>query len=1093
MFKCLVPICVLLLIVSCGQNKQRITVEDTSSLQLLELINHSESGLDFANNIRETPEINSLLYEGLLQGAGVGIIDIDNDGYQDIYFASSQGQDQLYKNKGKMRFENITRKAGIQQGDYYSTGISIIDVNLDGYDDIYVNRYLHNQPAKRRNFLYVNNGNGTFTESAAQYGLADAGYSTCATFFDMDGDNDLDVYVGNQPPNDYYSKQNLKGPSKFKYTDKLYMYANGKYQDHTQQSRITNYSYTLSCSPIDYDGDGDIDLMLAVDYDEPDFLLKNNGIGGFTNAGNEAFRHISNFSMGSDIADINNDGKLDIFAVDMVAEDNFRQKTNMGGMDPEKFWKLANAGYHHQYMFNALQLNNGNGMFSEIAQLSGISNTDWSWAPLFMDIDQDGLQDVIVTNGIYKEIRNKDFDKWRQEFFDKRQAEAISSGTKAEYNPLEVSSKAPSVKVSNYVYRNNGDLQFSKMNKEWNFDTPSWSSGAAYADFDNDGDLDLVINNCNMMSFLYENKANDLGLNNYLKVKLEGPKGNRHGIGATVQIKYGDQVQKAQMNPYRGYMSSCENVIHFGLKDNRVIDEIRVIWPDKRKAVYKNGHANMTITLKHSDARERMQRQRSNGMFTKVKQDETISHKENDYDDYEEEILLPHKMSTLGPIVAVADIDGDGNDDAYLGGATGEEGFLLMGSASGKFTKQTQSVFARDKKYEDGAARFFDSDGDGDLDLYVGSGGNEFSAGSAMYKDRLYINNKGKFSKKTIASNFVSTGAVAAGDFDDDGDVDLFIGGRQIAGKYGYSPKSYFLENQGGRFLIKGEQEMGMITDASFVDIDGDEKLELLALGEWMPIRIWDYDGEWKETTESAQLGKTDGWWNRMEIVDMDGDGDMDILAGNLGKNIKFKANEEQPFKLYVDDFDKNGSNDVYLGYYANDGKLYPVRGRQCSSEQMPFVKEEFATYNDFGTATITEVLNDRIGDNTVKEEVYTFATSYFQNDGNGKFKVIELPNLAQISPTFGFAVMDINGDGKKDFFGAGNYYNREVETTRSDAGTGYVALQKEDASFDILSVWETGINAYKDVRAVKEMRAGKDKIIAIFNNNSDAEFYKLK
>lgn len=1093
MYKILGLICALFLIVSCSENKERIVVEDTSTLQLLELKNPDVSGIDFNNSIQETKMINSFTFDGLLQGSGVAVLDVDNDGFQDVFFASSQGKDQLYRNKGDMTFENITSSAGIQQGDYYSTGISIVDINTDGYDDIYVNRFLHTDAAKRRNLLYLNNKNGTFSEVAANYGLADTGYSTCATFFDMDGDNDLDVYIGNQPPNDFFSKQDMKNTKDLKYTDKLYRNENGVFKDFTKISGITNYCYTLSVNPVDFDKDGDIDLMVAADYEEPDLLLRNKGNGSFENVANEAFRHISNFSMGADVADINNDGLLDIFSVDMVAEDNFRQKTNMGGMNPEKFWKLAKAGYHHQYMFNALHVNNGNGMFSEVAQLSGISNTDWSWSPLFMDIDQDGLQDLIVTNGIYKEVRNKDYDNWRKDYFVKAQEEALKNGTKIQYDPLEVSNKAPSVKVSNYVYRNNGDLQFSKMNDTWDFDEPSWSSGAAYADFDNDGDLDLVINNCNMTSFLYENKANDLGLHNYLKVKLEGPQGNSKGIGANVQITYDEKTLNSQMNPYRGYMSSCENVLHFGLKDKNIIQELKVVWPDKSVAIYKDISANQTITLKHADAQEKLRREKPKAMFSAIRQYEPIVYKENDYDDYKEEILLPHKMSTLGPIVTVADINGDGNEDAYLGGAKGEAGILLMGSKSGVFDKKPMTAFNNDKKYEDGAASFFDADGDGDLDLYVGSGGNEFPVGSSMYSDRLYINTNGTFSKSSVVGSMISTGAVASGDYDGDGDMDLFIGGRQIPGKYGYSPNSYFLENNGSSFQKKDEQDMGMVSSAEFADIDGDKKLELVLSGEWMPIKIFDYDEGWKESTESAQLGKSDGWWNHMELVDMDGDGDLDILAGNLGKNIKFKASEDKPFKLFVDDFDGNGSNDVYLGYYASDGNLYPVRGRQCSSEQMPFVKKEFETYEDFGSATITEVLENKMSDNTVKEEVYTFATSYFRNNGSGKFDVIELPNIAQISPTFGFAVMDINNDGKKDFFAAGNYYNREVETTRSDAGTGYAAIQKDDNSFEILPVSETGINAYKDVRVVKEMQAGKRKIVAIFNNNDEAEFYQLK
>lgn len=1082
------------MIISCKKDNTRQLSSDTKNISLFSQLTSNSTNLDFINEIKETTEFNTFTYDGFLQGAGVGILDVDNDGLQDIYFASSSGNDKLYRNKGNLKFEDISEKAGIQKGVYFSSGITIVDINQDGYDDIYVNRFLYTEVEKLKNKLYVNQKDGTFKEEASTYGIDDPGLSTCATFFDMDGDNDLDLYVGNQPPNDIFNKQKLKNKVALYYTDNLYRNDNSKFTKITQTAGIENYNYTLSVNPIDYDEDGDIDLFVASDYAEPDYLYTNDGKGNFTNKANEAFRHISNFAMGADIADINNDGLLDIFCVDMVAEDNFRQKTNMSGMNPKKFWALANNGYHHQYMFNALQLNNGNGMFSEIAQMAGISNTDWSWAPLFIDIDHDGNQDLFITNGVYREVRNKDYEIWRTGYFEEKQKEQMAKGLKdLPYDPIEVASKAPSIKLPNFAYKNNGDMTFEKVSDNWNFSEPSWSSGSAYADFDNDGDLDMVINNTNMPCFFYENKANDKNLNNYAIFKLQGPFANPKGFGASIQLKYGNKIQKTQINPYRGYMSSSEAIAQVGLGEIGVIDEVKIIWPDGKVATYNQVEANKTITFKYTDAKEMNQASKASLQFQAYDPGTEIRHVENEYDDYLNEVLLPHKMSTLGPVVAIADINNDGNDDFFVGGSADNEGKLYLGKTGGKFELSNQSIFLKDKNYEDSDALFFDADGDQDMDLYVGSGGNEFPAGSDMYQDRLYINNNGQYTVSKLPPMTGSTGAIAAADYDSDGDIDLFVGSRQVPGKYGFTPLSYFLKNEKGVFSIAQEIEMGMVTDASFSDVNNDKKLELITSGEWSPIQIWDFENAtWAISKTANQLEKTNGWWNTIRIEDIDNDGDLDVLAGNLGLNLKFKASQEQAFKLYVDDFDKNGSNDVYLGYYARDGKCYPVRGRQCSSEQMPFVKEEFKTYNDFGSATIDDVLKDKVDGNTVKAEVYNFKSAIFENDGTGKFTFVALDNKAQMAPINGFAILDVNKDGKKDFIAAGNYYNREVETTRSDAGTGVVAISKGGNQFEYMPVKNSGLNCYKDVRAIHELKSGNETIVAVFNNNDKAEFYKL-
>jgi len=1087
------------LLFSCSSDKDstRVYPEDSSSIKLLEEIPVEKSGLNFNNKITEDETTNAISFDGMLQGAGVSVLDANNDGLMDVYFASNMEGDKLYINKGDFRFEDQTVKAGIKNK-LWSTGVAVVDINNDGWDDIYVCKFLYDEPERRANVFYINNGDGTFTDKAEELGLANKGYGIMANFLDYDRDGDLDVYIANQPPNSLRGKAALKGKIAYGYTDKLYRNDNGSFTDVTDLAGVKNYSYSLSATTFDFNRDGWTDIYVACDYDEPDFLYINNGDGSFTNVTDKALKHMSNFSMGVDIADINNDGFLDVYVADMVAEDNFRQKTNMSGMNPKRFYALAEAGYHYQYMFNALHLNNGDSSFSEVAQLSGISNTDWSWTPLFIDFDQDGYKDLIVTNGLIKEMRNKDFEIWRKDFFKKKMEEAEKTGNKQLYvNPMEISKRAPSVKISNYVYRNEGNLEFSKQSSNWGFDKPSWSQGAAYADFDNDGDLDIVVNNMNMEAGLYRNMANENRLNNYVNIILEGPQNNRDAINAKVYVYSGSSVQAYEYSPYRGYMSSSQRIAHFGLGASSLVDKIEIVWPDGKTSLVQNIKANQTVSINYSsDGAPYKGYQVYKPVFEKFNTVD-IEHNENAFDDFEREILLPYQLSTLGPVVAKADVNGDGREDFFLGSASGEVSRVCILNQDGSFDIHT-SGFLQDRRAEDGAAHFFDFDADGDADLYVASGGSEFIPGAREYQDRLYINDgKGNFRKAAaLPQSFVSNGAVQSFDYDGDGDLDLFVGGRQLPGKYGKPVDSQLLENNGTAFIDVTDskasflRDYGMVTSAICADIDGDGNEELLTAGEWMPVRVYRYSSDGlKDISSEMGFDNTKGWWNVLATADIDHDGDLDILGGNLGLNIKYKASPDKPFKLYVDDFDGNGSNDVYLGYYEGD-KCFPVRGRQCSSEQMPFVKKKFKNYNEFGTATVLDVLDGRISESTVVQEAQIFANTVFINNG-GIFSAQALPNEAQIAPVYGIAVDDFDGDGKSEAFLAGNMYNREVETTRSDAGKGCLISFDSEGSIKVDRTLATGVSADKDVRDVLSLKSDDYSLLVIANNNDPVQFYR--
>jgi hypothetical protein len=959
----------------------------------------------FTNQLEDKEIYNTLLQANFYGGAGVGVGDINNDGLVDLYFAGNQVSDKLYLNKGDFEFEDITESAGIIDNEGWSSSVLMGDVNNDGYTDIYVTREMYGtSPELLRNKLYINNQDNSFTESSKLWGIDNAERSRAGTFFDFDNDGDLDLYLLNTPPNPGpLIDINLEDLLLERYSPVLYENSGSGFTDVTLQSGLQRPGFPNSVVAADLNGDGWQDLYVTNDFTVPDFLFINNGDGTFSNKINEITGHISFGSMGVDASDIDNDGLLDIFVTDMSAEDNYRIKSNMSGMNPEAFWNVVEKGDHHQYMYNTLQLNSGMGHFSDIAQIAGLSSTDWSWSSFFADFDNDGFKDAFISNGILREIRNTDALKKLAKYATNH-PKAFNVSSIESQNNTGIDSESlkqmielfPSEKLLNYVYRNNGDHTFKKEMKEWGITAKSFSNGSAYGDLDNDGDLDLVINNVNQVAQILENTSADKG-SHYIRIKLTDKLNNRTNLGSKIWLYTESGLQFFELTSSRGMYSSSEQVVHFGLGDETSIEKIIIKWPDgKINTIQDPGldeilevdysSANLTFATEENKPEDRMYKN-----ITDQVSDEIV-HFENNFDDYQLQVLLPHKMSTYGPGVATGDINGDGNEDFYLGGAVGYSGRLVIQTPNGTFTEVNEHLFENDKYFEDVGAAFLDVDQDGDLDLYVVSGGNEYPIDSEYYRDRLYMNNgKGSFekAKDALPDLRISGSKVFPYDFDGDQDIDLFVAGHHIPGDYPAPASSVLLVNQGGHFKDMTDQlapqfkHIGMINDAVWVDIDNDSQQDLVLVGEWTPVSVFKNTGDrFERKIDPAFQQKTTGWWFSIEAADMDGDGDQDLVVGNLGLNHKYKASVEEPFKVYYDDFDLNGSKDIVLAYY-NFGDLFPLRGRSCSSEQVPQLSEKFSTYNLFAESDIASVYGEKNLENALEYQVSTFASTYFENDGS--------------------------------------------------------------------------------------------------------------
>lgn len=1058
--------------------------------QLFVAVAPEASGITFANSLPEDSAVNIVNYLYYYNGGGVAAGDIDGDGLVDLYFTSNLGSNRLYRNLGNFRFEDISARAGVADSVGWKSGVTMADVNGDGRLDIYVSGvdYLG---MKGRNVLYINNGDGTFTDRTDEYGLGFSGYATQAAFFDYDGDGDLDMYLLDSST--FAELRARQGPSRTERNaragDRLYRNDRGHFVDVSASAGISGgvEGFGLGVVVSDVNLDGCPDIYVANDFPENDFLYLNNCNGTFTESIAQATGHTSKFSMGADAADFNNDGRPDLAVLDMLPDSERIRKTAQTAEGYELFNHYLAAGYHYQYARNTLQLNRGvtggKLRFSEIGLLAGLAATDWSWAPLFADYDNDGRKDLFVTTGIYRRPNDLDYIA---------SLSSIPPGT--EPPVAQLIARMPHVPQPNYAFHNNGDLTFTNQADAWGLDAAGFSNGAAYVDLDNDGALDLVVNNLNAPASVYRNRARDLdsASHHYLTVTLRGSGANTAGIGAKVTIAAGGTHQFVEVMPTRGFESSVDPRAHFGLGTARSVDSLIVVWPDRRYQTLTNVAADQFITVSQADARSQQPIRPSAHppLFSDVTDRLPISYKhaENTFFDFGREPLMPHLLSTEGPALAVGDVNGDGREDIYAGGAKWQPGALFLQDASGRFRAAPQPAFRADSLDEDVDAALFDADGDGDLDLYVVSGGNEFWQGAPL-QDRLYLNDgHGNFTRsETALPEFFHNGSCVAASRDF-----LFAGSRVVARQYGVSPQSYLLENDGhGHFRdvtrekAPGLDSVGMVSRATWIDYDGDGKLDLIVVGEWMPVRVFHQEnGRFVDRTTEAGFAGTSGWWTSIQATDLNGDGRPDLVLGNLGLNSSIRASRAEPARLYVGDFFGTGKLVQILTSYRHDIS-YPLVGRDELLQVMPALRKAYPTYESFGASRIPNIIPRKELKKAHVLEADTFASVVALNRGDGTFELHALPVEAQFAPVYASVSGDFDGDGKIDLVVAGNFYGVTPIEGRYDASYGLFLRGDGRGGFTAVDMEQSGLAIEGQVRRMSWLkRANGDRLMVVGKNN---------
>lgn len=1066
------------------------------SAPLFEEVVPSHSGIYFENNIVNEENFNILNYRNFYNGGGVGIGDINNDGLADVFLVSNMADNKLYLNRGNFVFEDITARAGVEGKRSWSTGVTMADVNGDGFLDIYVCNSGNRRKDNRANELFINNGDATFKEAASEYGLAETGLSTHAAFFDYDRDGDLDVYIVN---NSFYpigklGYRNLRNVRDSLGGDKLLQNDHGRFTDVSVQAGIFGslIGFGLGVTVGDMNNDNWPDLYISNDFYEHDYYYINNKNGTFTESVKQQMGHLSYAAMGADLADINNDGYLDLFVTDMLPR-NERHLKQITSYDTYDLYELKlKRDYHHQITQNALQLNNGNGTFSETARLAGVDATDWSWGALLFDMDNDGWKDIFVSNGIARDLTDIDFLKFLSD-----ETMRIQQKGNSKINFNEMINRMPVRPQDNYSFQNNKDLTFTEK-PEWGLKGPGFSNGAAYGDLDNDGDLDLIVNNVNHVASVYKNSAGNRLNHGSISVKLKGYDKNTFGIGTRLLICQGAETRIVEQMPSRGFQSSVDYKQVIGLGDRNTVDSIVVIWPDDRMQVIKaiSGHE---ITVSYAEANQRWEPvpNTAQKLLRDVTQDTKLdyTHIENEYADFYRDPLLKQKYSTQGPGLATGDVNGDGLEDVIFSGARGQSTRLYLQQKDLTFRYEAQRVFDDEDVAEDVAACLADLDQDGDLDLFVVTGSNEFERDDPALADRLYINDgKGNFSKSPDFPSLTGSGScVTATDFDKDGDIDLFVGGRLIPGQYGMNAPSYLLTNNGrGQFKnytsrYIEDNLIGMVTDAVWQDLNNDSYPELIVVGDWMNITIFKNE-EGKKLSLFNPIARLGGWWNSIKAADIDHDGDMDLIAGNAGTNSRIRADSLHPAQLYISDFDKNGSIEQIINCVSADGKNYPMVLKHDLERVLPLIKKRFLENDKYAGQTMRSIFTETELNEAIVKEVNESRSGLLRNNGNWNFSWEPFPVRAQFSPVHAIETMDIDRDGNLEILLAGNFFDVLPELGRYDAGYGVVLREKGKGEFEVLLPEQSGFFLEGQVRRMKRMKRGKEDIIVVAKNNDGAQ-----